>query len=269
MTFEVLIPVRNATEVFAKTVASLSTQTDKNFSVLVSDNFSTTGREHLEVALSQLSAAGISARRIQPPAELGRVEHWNWLHYQSQADWLKPLFAGDWLESDYVERVRQAAASDPRCAYVYTGYQYHRGTETTTTLSKWAGRFFTPQEMQEVVLRYAMQFGPPSAAAYSRTAFFGLGGYAAELPITADSFLFCTLAARFGAFGVPKALCHFNIHPNRFSITLPDQRANTHRETLTYIFTLAYHAWTEKDNFPVTGFLRLLAREYKGRFLRQ
>lgn len=266
MTFEILIPVRNATEVFAKTIDSLVTQTDKNFSVLISDNFSTNGREHIEKALIQLEKAGIAARRVQPPGELGRVEHWNWLHYQSEADWLKPLFAGDWLEPDYIESVRKAGNSDPRCAYIYTGYQYHRGTETITTISKWTGRFFTAREMQEVVLRYAMQFGPPSAAAYSRTAFLGLGGYAAELPITADSFLFCTLAARFGAFGVPKALCHFNIHPNRFSTTLPEQRLNTNRETLTYIFTLAYHAWTEKDNFPVGGFLRLLAKEWKARF---
>jgi len=268
MTVEVLIPVRNATDVFRKTVESLASQSDKDFTVLISDNFSKTGQEFIEQALAMFAEAGISARRISPPVELGRVEHWNWVHYQSEADWLKPLFAGDWLEPDYIQTVRQAAGSDPRCAYVYTGYQYHRGTETTTTVSKWAGRFFTPQEMQDVVLRFAMQFGPPSAAAYSRTAFLGLGGYSAELPITADSFLFCTLAANFGGFGIPKALCHFNIHPNRFSITLPDQRANTHRETLTYFFTLAYHAWTEKDAFPVTGFLRLLAREYKARFSR-
>jgi hypothetical protein len=266
MTFEILIPVRNAADVFRQTVESLAAQTDRDFTVLISDNFSKSGQEHIEQALSLLADAGISARRIQPPVELGRVEHWNWVHYQSQADWLKPLFAGDWLEPDYIGVLHQVAGSDPRCAYVYTGYQYHCGTETTTNISKWSGRFFTPQEMQEVVLRYAMQFGPPSAAAYSRTAFLALGGYSAELPITADSFLFCTLAARFGAFGVAKALCHFNIHPNRFSTTLPEQRLYTHRETLTYILTLAYHAWTEKDAFPVTGFLRLLAREYKGRF---
>jgi len=266
MTFEILIPVRNATDVFRKTVESLAAQTDKEFTVLISDNFSQSGHEHIDWALSLLGEAGIRARRVSPPTELGRVEHWNWLHYQSGADWLKPLFAGDWLEPDYIQSVRNAASSDPRCEYIYTGYQYHRGTETSTTISKWTGRFFTPQEMQEVVLRYAMQFGPPSAAAYSSTAFLSLGGYAAELPITADSFLFCTMAARFGAYGVPKALCHFNIHANRFSTTLPEQRLYTHRETLTYVFTLAYHAWTEKDNFPVMGYLRLLAREYKGRF---
>src|SRR5690348_1069158 len=98
MTIEVLIPVRNPTEVFAKTIDSLAAQTDKKFSVLISDNFSTRGTEHIEASLQTLSAAGISARKIQPPSELGRVEHWNWLHHQSQADWLKPLFAGDWLE---------------------------------------------------------------------------------------------------------------------------------------------------------------------------
>src|SRR2546421_4203992 len=107
--FEILIPVRNPTEVLGKTVESLASQTDKGFSVLISDNFSTSGQEHLERALAALAQAGLSARRIQPPAELGRVEHWNWLHYQSGAQWLKPLFTGDWLERDYVAAVREAA----------------------------------------------------------------------------------------------------------------------------------------------------------------
>ena len=107
MILEVLIPVRNPTEVFEKTVESLAAQTDKNFSVLISDNFSTRGSELFEAALKKLSAAGIAARKIQPPAELGRVEHWNWLHQESKADWFKPLFAGDWLEPIYIARLRE------------------------------------------------------------------------------------------------------------------------------------------------------------------
>ncbi len=265
MTLEVLIPVRNATDVFGKTITSLVAQTDKHFSVLVSDNFSTSGHEHISNALTVLAAAGIAARKIQPPSELGRVEHWNWLHYQSQADWLKPLFAGDSLEPDYIATVRGVAAGEQRCAYVYCGYHYHRGDETRTTIGKWTGRFFTPEEMQDVVMRFGMQFGPPSVAAYTREAFLRSGGYEPTLPICADSLLFCKLAARNGAFGVPRACAHFLIHAARFSDTLPGKRRQTFREKLRFVSDLGLTAWHERWQFPLLGYLRQWVREIRGR----
>ena len=122
--------------------------------------------------------------------------------------------------------------------------------------------------MQDVVLRLGMQFGPPSAAAYERTAFISLGGYASTLPMVADSLLFCSLAARFGAAGIRETLCHMNIHAARFSPLLPGKRGDTFGETMTYLSLLGYHAWTERDHFPVVGFFRQLAREFKNYLFR-
>src|SRR5436190_22050204 len=113
MTIEVLVPLRNPTDVFAKTIDSLAVQTDKNFSVLISDNFSTSGVAHIEDALAALAKAGVAARRIRPPVELDRVEHWNWVHHESGADWAKPLFAGDWLEPVYFARLRETIDAHP------------------------------------------------------------------------------------------------------------------------------------------------------------
>jgi hypothetical protein len=269
MTIEVLIPVRNPTEVFAKTIDSLATQTDKQFSVLISENFSTSGFDQIEKALEKLSAVGIVARRIQPPMELERVEHWNWLHYQSKADWLKPLFAGDWLDPVYISCIRKIAEGNSACRYIYSnGYTYCPGEKPATALNPWAGKFNSPAEMQDVVLRYGMQFGPPSAAAYEQTAFLTLGGYSTAMPVSADSLLFCTLAARFGAAGIQEPLVHFNIHAARFSTSLPGKRRDTFRETMTFFFMLGYHAWTENARFSITGFLRLLLRETKNYMIR-
>jgi hypothetical protein len=117
--------------------------------------------------------------------------------------------------------------------------------------------------MQNVVLRHGMQFGPPSGVAYERTAFVSLGGYPTALPITADCLFFCTMAAQFGAMGIRESLLNFNIHANRFSKQLPQIRQETLQETYTYLFVLAYHAWTENVRIPVLGFLRLLARTFK------
>ena len=264
---EILIPVRNATEVFARTIASLTTQTDRNFSVLISDNFSSSGREHISHALVELREAGLAARKIEPPSELGRVEHWNWLHYQSQAEWLKPLFAGDWLEPDYIAAVSTALASDSRCAYVFCGYQHHHGDKTHTSIPQWGvGRYHTPEEMQEIVLRYAMQFGPPSVAAYQRRIFLSSGGYEPTLPISADSLLYCKFAARHGAYGIPRACAHFLIHTARFSDTLPKKQRETFRETMRYFAELGVTAWHEHWRFPKLGYVRLFARAIRDRW---
>ncbi len=259
---EILIPIRNATEVFARTIESLAAQTERRFTVLISDNFSTSGGEHLEQALARLAAAGIPARRIRPPSELGRVEHWNWLHYQSAAMWLKPLFAGDWLEPDYIAAVREVCAREPRCAYVYCGFHHHQGGQSHSAAPAYSGRFFTAPEMQEIVLRYAMQFGPPSAAAYRHDAFLKSGGYDPRLPICADSLLFCKLAARHGAWGLERPLAHFLIHAARFSDSLGAKRRETFRENLCYMAELGITARHERWRFPVAGYARLFARHF-------
>ncbi len=85
---EIIIPIRNPGPALASTIASLTAQTDGNFGVVLSDNCSTEGLPNLEAAQQQLTAAGISARRVRPPRALGRVEHWNWAHAQGEADWL-------------------------------------------------------------------------------------------------------------------------------------------------------------------------------------
>lgn len=258
---EILIPLRNPPEIFRKTIDSLLSQTDQDFSVLISDNFSTKGQEFITDALARLRAGGITVRKIQPPFELERVEHWNWLHHQSAANWFKPLFAGDWLEPGYVVQLKKMAVENLDCRYVFTnGFTHYPDGTTSTSHNRWAGRFNTAAEMQGLVLRYGMQFGPPSAAAYERTAFFALGGYPTTLPITADSLFYCTLAARFGVAGIQEKLCHFNIHTQRFSTTLPGKRRDTLRESMTYIAQLGYHAWTERDLFPCWGFFRLFVR---------
>jgi hypothetical protein len=263
-TLEIILPVRNPTEVLAQTARSLTGQTDRGFSVLISDNYTTKGGEWLDATMNEFQKAGIAARRIQPPVELGRVEHWNWAHHQSGAEWLKPVFAGDWLELDYVAKLRAAHAANPACRYIFTPYVLHRLNQPPETVtSPWVGRFFSAAEMKTAVLSYGMQFGPPSAAAYERTAFMDSGGYPTPLPICSDSLLFCALASRHGVFGFAEPLCHFNIHGARFSTGLSEKRKFTFQETITYYWMLGYQAWSEKIPFCRVAFLRLFLRELR------
>ncbi len=262
VTLEIILPLRNPTVVLDQTAKSLAAQHDRRFSILISDNYSTKGREFIDGAVAEFQKAGITVRRVQPPVELGRVEHWNWAHHQAEAEWLKPVFAGDWLDLEFVAKLRAGITAHPACRYVFSPYVLHRSnTEPQTVTSVWAGKFREPAEMENHVLSLGMQFGPPSAAAYERTAFVAAGGYPTPLPICADSLLFCALAARFGVLGLAEPLCHFNIHDARFSTNLGEKRKDTFRENITYLFMLGYHAWARRVAFSKLGFARLLARE--------
>ncbi len=263
-TLEIILPLRNPTAVIEKTVDTLAAQSDRRFTVLLSDNYSTTGAEFFSAAANRLQSAGIVVRRVQPPFELGRVEHWNWAHHEAGTDWLKPVFAGDWLEPDYVARLRAGIAANPACRYIFASYVYHRGLDKPVpVVSPWAGRFRSAAEMEDNVLRYGMQFGPPSAAAIERTAFVAVGGYPTTLPICSDSLMFCALASRYGVLGLAEPLCHFNIHDARFSTTLPGRKRDTLRECLTYYLMLGYQAWSARVRFSRPAFARLLIRELR------
>ena len=71
---EILIPARNPGEVFRDTIDSLLAQTDRRFSVLISDNFSSGGSEQIARAAERLRVGGLAARVIRPPWELGPVQ---------------------------------------------------------------------------------------------------------------------------------------------------------------------------------------------------
>ncbi|MDB6022021.1 MAG: hypothetical protein JWQ04_1878 [Pedosphaera sp.] len=261
-TLEIILPLRNPTGVLEQTVMSLTGQSDRRFSVLLSDNHSTQGGELIEAAAAQFQAAGIAIRRVRPPFELGRVEHWNWAHHEAAAEWTKPVFAGDWLEKNYVEKVRAASQANPECRYIYASFVVHRqNADPEIVRGIWAGKFETAAYMERAILRYGMQFGPPSAAAYEREVFIILGGYPTALPICSDNLLFCTMASRFGALGLMEPLCHFNIHGARFSTNLHQRRKDTLRETLTFTLMLGYRAWADKASFSKTVFARMLLRE--------
>lgn len=269
MDIEILIPLRNITEVIQKTIHSLIAQTFRDFRVLISDNFSTTGQEWIDWAVRELEGNGVSVRRIKPPVELGRVEHWNWIHYESHATWLKPLFGGDSLEPDYIASVCAAVSKVPECAYVSCGYRYHHGDVSTDVQCSFTSRFIPASEMQDRVLRYGMQFGPPSAAFYKRDIFLKSGGYDPALPICADSLLFCKMAARNGVYKLQRVGVHFLIHGARFSSSLHEKKQATFRETLYYFADLGLTGWHERWQFPVIGYIRMFLRAIRDRLINQ
>jgi glycosyltransferase involved in cell wall biosynthesis len=264
-TIEWIMPLRNPTSVLRNSIKSILEQQDQCFSVMISDNHSTTGNEFIAEALEAFSKAGIPARLIRPPHELGRIEHWNWAHYQTNAKWVKPLFCGDWLESDYIARVRDVMRCHPQAACLFSAYRLHKKEEETVVQPRASEKYFSPLEMQDEVMRYGMQFGPPSAALYRFSAFCEAGGYDPMIPICADSFLFCLLAATYGSYSLKYPYAHFVIHDARFSHGLSEKRRLTFRETIYYYIRLAQIARFRRWHFPKLGYLRLILRAIRDR----
>jgi hypothetical protein len=257
MTLEIIIPLRNPTDVLGKTVASLAAQSDLQFSVLIGDNFSTSGHEHIAQALSKLEAASIPARKIQPPCELERIEHWNWLHHQSSADWLKPMLAGDGLDSVYIEKLRAAVTAQPTARSLVAGHEWCSGGRSGLAKdASPAGKFHSPEEARSFVLRHGPRFISPGMMAYDRNAFVAVGGYCASFSRLAPDLLAMTLAGTYGVMTLEKDLCECPA----------DGNAGGRGELTTACFLLAYHAWTDNFLFNRSRFawmwLRTLARRW-------
>jgi len=264
----ILLPIYNPDEILLDTINSIVAQTNKAFIVLISDNYSTKGIELLDNCIAILDKEKIRYKKIIPPFPLTRVQHWNWMHYQANDDWLKPLFLGDSLEPKYVEIIYEKINEYPDCKYIYSAYNFVRGGHTEKVIPNWSGKFVNAHDMLGIVKRYAHQFGPPSAAAYTKDAFSSIGGYNYNLPISADSLFFCTLAASYGALGISLPLINFNIHSNRFSNALKGKNKQIFYEKITYELLVNYFAHTENSRIKNLELLKLFWHEFKQHYLR-
>ena len=197
-TLEILIPVKNPDARLVQTTASLAAQTDRSFTVRLSDNRSQTGTPHIEEAARQLAAAGIAVHRTETPREIKRLEHRNLIHSEAQADWLKLVHAGDILRADYVEQLRRRIAEQPRANLVRCDAELRTewGVETARAPFKEAripaariGDYFPARV--EWLCRAANM-------AYSRLAWLEAGGYSNHLTGFASLNLNLTLALHHG-----------------------------------------------------------------------
>jgi hypothetical protein len=238
---EVVMPLRNPTAVLRQSIASLASQSTREFSVCLSDNWSVKGQELFDEAEAQLRAAGVATRRVRPPLELGRIEHWNWSHHQCAAEWIKPLFAGDWLGEAYVATTRAAIVDHPAVDVVNCTLTSHfqDGFEHATPL---AGGFHSPEEVLASAFRDGNRIGGPQNICLRKSAFTTGGGYPPALPVSADYWVYLLLALRNGLATCPEPLAHFNYHPDRFSTSFPLSRIHAEREELIILLAASSHA---------------------------
>jgi hypothetical protein len=231
---EVVIPVRAPTDVLLKTARSLAAQTERSFSVLLSDNGSGEESSVVRETVQILETSGLATRVIRPPEELGRVEHWNWSHRQAAADWVKPLFVGDWLEPEYAAIVGRAIENNAGAEIVNCNFRSHH-PDGTTTQTSYTGGLHSREEVLAQACRVGNDFGGPINICFRKLAFEMVGGYPPALPVSADFWLILMLALRKGLVTCPEVLANFNFHPTRFTTNFPYHRINGDRELVVIL----------------------------------
>jgi hypothetical protein len=260
---EIILPVRNPGSKFLETADSLVQQTERDFGVVLSDNFSQEGFEHLVAAEHRLKAGGISVRRIKPLWELGRVQHWNWAHAQAQATWLKPLFVGDILFPHYVERLHARVEKRPDSALVRCEFQTRRPGTTATTSVPFEEQSLTPQQFLAWFPSHGNWLGGPINMAYRKSAWRAAGGYAVHMPACADLNLYVNLTLHHGLETIPETLAAFQLHEQRFSHGIGKRRVNGCFELWLILRQARNYCSNVGLIWPERGVARGVARQMK------
>lgn len=266
MTIQVLIPARNPTEVILGTVESLVSQTDMQFSVLISDNYSTTGQPYVNDACNVLRKNGILVELVRPPRPLGRVEHWNWIAHESAGDIIKPLFVGDSLAPIYMEALK-ASLDRFKGADIVTSGLVPCTSELPKQVRGTRDSLHDPQTILCLAAAQGNTLGGPSNVAIRRSAFIECGGFSPALPVSADFCLFLQIALRGGVVQLGDALIHFNRHPDRFSSAFPIERIFGDRELVIALLLATSSAQFTGLTIPFNArnrfFLRLFKRSFR------
>jgi hypothetical protein len=205
---EIILPVRECGVALSQTVASLLAQTDRNFAVVLADKFSRTNGNSVDATQRQLSAGGISTRRIKAPFQMNEIEHLNWACARSEAAWLKPLFPGEQLKPGYTARLKQRIAARPNARIISCDWTRETEWGTETITANFSRDSLTAAEFSNYFPAGFSFFSCPINFAYHPTAWQAMGGYSTELPHYAALNLHLLLVLHYGLENLHEILAH-------------------------------------------------------------
>ena len=208
---EIILTVRDPDERLTRTAAALASQTDRHFSVILSDNCSTAGLNHLREAQRQLTAADIVVRRLQTPGSLTRLEHWNWAHAQAQGEWLKPLPAGGELKPVYVEALKQRILQQPQARLVRCDAEVRTEWGPEIVRAPFPQGGVSPAGFLNHFPAPIRWLATGSNMAFQRVAWQSVGGYAVQFPGCAFLNLNVILALHYGLENIHETLATIDL----------------------------------------------------------
>jgi hypothetical protein len=208
---EIIVPVGKPDEGLAQTVASLTSQTDRSFGVLLNGNADHAVCSGVDEAGAQLTQAGIAVRRVNPPFEMGRIEGWNWAHAQAQAEWLKLLLPGERLKTEYVERLKRRIAERPNAAVIRCDAAVETEWGEVILKAPFAGDAISATGFLDHFPKQVDWIARSVNLAYRRAAWRASGGYAVHLPQNSALNLNVILALHHGLENIGEPLAGFDM----------------------------------------------------------
>jgi hypothetical protein len=256
---EIIVPVRNPGVKLLETGSSLAAQTERGFSVVLSDNFSADGHDILMQFCDAMKSANIPVNRVQPPYGLGRVQHCNWVHGQGEAEWLKPLFTGDLLKPDYMEHLHLRVAARPQAQIVRCEAEVNTAEKIrVSAAAPFKQENLTPTEFLNYFPTSGNWIGGLINVAYRRAAWQAVGGYPPHLPALGGLKLIAIMALRYGI-----EMIH---EPLAISQTHDDIRSNRCFETWLILRELRNYCLSVNLPWPEFGVARGVAGSFFGKF---
>jgi hypothetical protein len=255
---DIILPVRNPGPELASTAASLAAQTNREFGIILSDNQSATGLDHVAAAEQDLTASGIPVRRIRPPFALGRIEHWNWAHSESRAAWLKPLLSGQRVEPAYIARLRQCADEHPQAQIVRCDAEIQTEWGLETVRAPFDQHWLAPGELLNHFPANVAWISNLSNMAYTRATWAATGGYDVHFPACAPLNLNVVLALRYGLANMSETLARSE-SPVSLN-ALPGNRVNLWLELWLMMRQLRNGCMGSKLPWPAAGVRRGVSR---------
>lgn len=195
---EIIIPVRSDGAELAATIASLLVQADRRFSVLLGDALPAPDSMSLNEAERKLTAVGIAVRRLKPPSGFCALEHWNWAHAQSTADWLKPLAPGERLKPGYVSALLAHIADKPQARFVRCDAQFDTDWGPEILRAPFSDAAISPAQFVDHFPARIDWISRSVNVAYHRAAWLAAGGFSPQFPVFAALNLNAILALHHG-----------------------------------------------------------------------
>jgi hypothetical protein len=199
---EILLPAHGSPTRVMQTAVSLAAQTDRKFSVLLGE----AAANSMSEAQALLTKAGIKVRCLTPPSGLKAVEHWNWLHSESRAEWLKLLLPGDQLCPAFVDRLRQRFTARPAAQLIRCNVEQRTDWGLRTLRAPFTESAIAPATFANYLHGRLDWISQSLNVAYRRTAWTAIGGYSTQLPACAALNLNVILALHHGLENVPEPL---------------------------------------------------------------
>lgn len=211
---EIVCPIRNGGQNFAATLKSLCAQRGANRHILISDNFSTDTQPWRET-LAEMT--GWSVRIVQPPEELGRVEHWSWACAQSAAEIIKPVMAGDQLEPTALDQFEKAFDESPGCSFAFGQTRIREHDKELMVSPPCAAGEIERDRFVELSLKHFNFTGTLSAVAFRGAALRGVLPFDGRWPWTADWRLLADCCRKGPAFYIAAPVCVLDRTLGRYS----------------------------------------------------